>query len=948
MQTAYIPIKTFPLKVIFIWLLTIAWIGDTKAQNILHDKKQDRTATIAYYFNNDEWEAGKKILDADLKKHPKDSELKMLMGRYYLHHKLYDKARYELKKALEYNPDNVGAKQILVNVEMESKRYSSAICYVNELLEINPYWQGLWRKKIELYRLQGNIVEADRLLKRISQIYPNDSLLHRDYTYETEMQAIEQRKQGNIDAAITLTSELVKLEPYTPGHYVNLSNDYIKAGDAYKALSYIDRGLTYTPNNTTLINKKVSILADQKRYAELLNFLHQNIRTGNTPFLQNLYNYYLLEAARHAKNSDPTILYGKILENSPDNEEAFNYVYNSLYGKQQYEEAMYVLKRYKHKKGTTKTIQLKELDLHKKMGNNGRVMPLVKQLFSQYPNDTDLKEEYVKIVFNDAKRKMTDGLYIDAIKDFNEIIQHGDQETVREAQNGLYNSAMMLNDHNLALSVLNDIISSSPNEHTLFIKQAEVYRKQKRYHDALASYEHAISLVPDDEKKHHWEGYGEMSTEIIKDLSNRYRYNEALDYIKRWLAQDSNNKDALHYAVNIAHKMKKYPEMYTFARMGRYSFPNDIFFKIKLAELDELHLGNYDEIYKELHKEIQSSPFHEELIKAFSVAGENYAKHLIKNKLYSESIVIIDTALRYSPSNRSLKYVKGIAFEKLHQYDSAHYYQSFYEPSITELSDFKQHLDYLKYKDNKNEIGIFYLRSRHGHDYTINAISTIEYSRYEKDNTYIGRVNYTGKETGKGFQLQGEWGHTWNTRTHTRIDFAWANKFFPKITLNGSVFRSLNVLGNIEMEVGIGYKRLPNEEHLSNVVLGVSKEIEKWFLNMRCHGYVLNHKGIAINTDNYETKWLFNLSSQVKYYLFTPKSYLVGTISVGTAPDVDIINYQFYNKFHGLNTTVGAGIGHMLNQTVSLGIIGSWNNYYYQTNKYRNLYNIYLTANVVF
>jgi tetratricopeptide (TPR) repeat protein len=121
------------------------------------------------------WEAGKKLVDEGMKKYPKESDLKMLSGRYYHHQKQYDKARYELKKSLEWNTKNVDAKQILVNVEQESKRYSSAICYVNELLEVNPYWKGLWNRKIELYELQGNTVEANRLRKRLSHIYPKDS-----------------------------------------------------------------------------------------------------------------------------------------------------------------------------------------------------------------------------------------------------------------------------------------------------------------------------------------------------------------------------------------------------------------------------------------------------------------------------------------------------------------------------------------------------------------------------------------------------------------------------------------------------------------------------------------------------------------------------------------------------------------------------------------------------
>lgn len=90
-------------------------------------------------------------------------------------------------KAIEDNYNNVNAKQLLVDVEENTQNYSSAICYVNELLEVNPYWRGLWRRKIDLYRKQGNDVEADRLLKRINQIYPNDTILRKDYIYSMEL-----------------------------------------------------------------------------------------------------------------------------------------------------------------------------------------------------------------------------------------------------------------------------------------------------------------------------------------------------------------------------------------------------------------------------------------------------------------------------------------------------------------------------------------------------------------------------------------------------------------------------------------------------------------------------------------------------------------------------------------------------------------------------------------
>lgn len=148
---------------------------------------EDYAKIVQEHFANEEWEEGKTLLEEGLGRYPKVSDLQWLMGKYWHHKKDYDQARYHLIKAIEDNYNNVNAKQLLVDVEENTQNYSSAICYVNELLEVNPYWRGLWRRKIDLYRKQGNDVEADRLLKRINQIYPNDTILRKDYIYSMEL-----------------------------------------------------------------------------------------------------------------------------------------------------------------------------------------------------------------------------------------------------------------------------------------------------------------------------------------------------------------------------------------------------------------------------------------------------------------------------------------------------------------------------------------------------------------------------------------------------------------------------------------------------------------------------------------------------------------------------------------------------------------------------------------
>lgn len=934
-------------------LAIISYTDCLFAQDVPVKDENDYIVRIKKEYDKGNWEAGKKIADENMKKNPKDSDIRMLIGKYYLQLKQYDKARYELQKALEINPNNVGAKQILVNVETESKRYSSAICYVNELLEVNPYWRGLWLKKIELYRLQGNTIEANRLSRRINQIYPQDSILKRSYLYETEMEAITKQKSGKIDEAIALRMELINKEPRKHEHYIGLADDYIKAGDIRNALIYTERGLSYAPDNMELINKKVGLLAEQKQYAALLNFLQQKMQKENLSSLRSQYNYYLAEAAREARENESATLYRKVLDTKPGDEQAFNHVFNSLYATYQYEEALNVISKYRRARGESKDLLMKELSIHTRLGNTGRVLSLTEQLLAKYPNDTDLKESYAKLLLEEAKIKMSEERFGEAIVYLKKVLVYGDADIVKVGQSVFYNAAIAKGDYATALEMVNSLIAADSGSAELYIKKAEVYQKMKQYDKSLTAYEEALSSAHETERQYYLGGYAELLMAVIKDLEETYRHGEALNYAERWIQKDPTNTEAIKYAVNLLYKMNRPDEAYMYVRKGHDLQTHDIFFKTKLAERDLADSSKLPLLYTSLLQDLKEWPYHKDLVNTFEQTCEDYGKLLIKEKKYSEGLDVVETGLRYSVHSKPLKYMKGVAYEKLNQFDSAYYYQSFYEPSPLEVAEFKQQLNYLQYKKHRNEIGFYHLYSRHGDQDVINSISTIEYSRYGKRNTYTGRVNYSGMDTGKAYQLQAEWSHIWNERTYTRIDAAWASKKFPKIAINASVYREFNIFGGLEAELGAGYKRLPGEENLSNLKIGAGKDLDSWRLNLVFNNFILNYeeeKNIAVHTVRKEnkTKWLYNLSGQVRYNLTSPKNYLMGMAGVGTSPDVDLINYQLYEGFSGVNTMVGAGMGYLIFKNVSTGIIGTWYNYKVDKNNYKNLYNIYLNINVAF
>ena len=284
--------------------------------------------TVRAAFKRGNWEGGKRLLDEGLKRYPDVSTLNELAGRYYYHKKSYDDARFYLVRALRDNNANVEAKQLIINVEEETRNYSSAICYVNELLEIHPYWKGLWRRKINLYRKQKNDVEADRLLERLCHIYPNDAQLKKDLNYRLEQRAIADRKAGDKNGAIESLQQLVNNDPKKEEHYLMLCNLLLQQGRRSEAIDVADRGVSNLPGSYRLIIKKAGILAEDNRYGEAMAFVERCMKHNHSGQLNSFYGQLQADAARAAAKGDPYILYGKVYERTKS-QESLDYLLNT-------------------------------------------------------------------------------------------------------------------------------------------------------------------------------------------------------------------------------------------------------------------------------------------------------------------------------------------------------------------------------------------------------------------------------------------------------------------------------------------------------------------------------------------------------------------------------------------------------------------------------------------
>ena len=882
-------------------------------------------------FKQNRLEEGKQMVDIGLAESPYDADLLMLNGKYYHEKNNNDKARYNLIKSLQYDPNNVDAKQILTNVEVEDKHYSAAICYINELLQVNPYWKGLWRKKIEVYKLQGNTEEASRLLKRINQIYPEDGQFKEDYRYNLETEIRTLKKAGKVDAALKMTDELMAVDKTNPNLYVDVINTHLAAGDYDKALVYANRALSFMPNNTYLITKKASILVDSGDVNEALNFIRSKNKSSNGQ-LTALYNQLLLQSARVQNDKDPYTLYGKILERSPGNTEALDYLLNTSLSKGYYTDAQNYIKMAKKSGGENKKLLSKEYTLYVQMGNDSKANSILTKLYARFPEDSDIRDNYINYQYKLARQNMLNQQYREALIQLTFLTKLPKNDYSERCLQELTEAYLKIGRKEEALATVQKLNNEYPNNIDNKLRKVNVLIAMDRDEEALTIYEDFLKNVNQNEFENYLIAYDEIGTQFLKKLVEAGQTQKVFEIADRIIALNPESELAYTYAMNTAFSINDNKLMLKYSQKAIEANPDSIVFKTKYAEAlckNEM----YEEAGNLLNELLTNNPYNKDVINTNSQYALDYGKILYKNKDANQLMIVTDDALKYSPNNKELLYQKGLAYLLMKDYPKAYEFMKFYTPSPLEEASFLKEMEWLQNKSYKNQISLNYLRSRFADKINVNSIATIEYTRFQSNkNTYTGRLNYTGRELGAGVLVQAEWTHVLNKKTYFIANLGFGTRYFAKVIANGSIFTSF--AKDYELELGLGYRHLPNVYTLTNLVAGVSHKSENMWLNA---------KGLLYRTQSSLT--LYNVLAQSRFYVFNDgRSHLMAMASVGTVPESGALDLSIYNTYNAFNTMVGGGGQYMINKRLTLSVLGNWYNFKYNPTEYSNLYNLYFTA----
>lgn len=327
-------------------------------------------------FKSGKWAEGRKMVEDGYDKYGSLSAYNELLGTYWYHFKDYDKARFYFIRSIKDDNGNLQSKTMLMRLEELTKHYSTAIVYCNELLEAAPYDFTLWKKKIELYRLDGNTVEATRLLQRLAEIYPDRVEVKKEMAWDYDQRYRKLVKTNNLVGQEEALRKLIEISPKNAEYQMALCNLLLKTGRLEQAADLAGHAATQVKQPLPFVEKKASILGDMTRYSEALSYISMSERTLSGvrgAQINRLKTKLEEERARYAAQNDPYTAYARLYEKN-HSEEALTYLLNTSMSRGYLDDALMYIREARRRRGDTQNLLFREYTVQRRLATS--VLPL--------------------------------------------------------------------------------------------------------------------------------------------------------------------------------------------------------------------------------------------------------------------------------------------------------------------------------------------------------------------------------------------------------------------------------------------------------------------------------------------------------------------------------------------------------------------------------------------
>lgn len=936
-----------PIRFVAVLLLLLLCLPfEMRAQALLH-VPQYYVGRAENFMQAGSWQEMKREVDEGLKEYPDNPNLRYLNGRYFYMARNLQEARYNFVRAIQEDDQHFKAKRMLVDVEDDLKHYSSAICYINELLEFQPYDRDLWRRKIGIYRKMGNHSQADALLQRLALIYPNDTVVRHELRNSTRGTWNDILLKSTLEESAHNLEKWIDLDPMNLSYYEELVSVYERMGEYERALGAVNRGLYRFPRNMVLVHKGLGIMTSMGLYAQALNFAKQHGAD------QRLYASLLQEVVDDARLRDPYESNGRLFELT-GSQEALTYLLNTSLTRGYLDDARMYLGIAMKRDGRSIKLLAKLYGLEKRCGNEQAALRVLNEMAEKSPLDEEVNLEYAELMIELASKEMETAQWPEAYKNLEKAL------SLLTPQDDAWAGAVA--------------------------RQITVLGRMGDFIGARDLYKKMAPLTKISTSLRFGSAYEEAIANHLKVLLEEQRYEEALMEGKELLDVVYNSEAALRCCINAAQSLHRDGDFQAFAQQGYDAYPNTPYFIIKQAMSLRQQGRNAEALEMLQLRDEYDEWMNPQLIVAFSGVADEWANDLIKSHMPDVAVEVVDRALLNDPTNKALLYTKGLALENMKEWEQAYALQSRnYDPSNAEQQSWYEHMRYLGFRSMKNRIDASYTHAVYdsrsaglvstAHLY---SIASVAYSRLEKRDSYTGQISYKGidgyhvtiededestyeenEAGGTGLEFMGQWEHSFNHRWTGMASVSYGTRFFNKLGVNLSASYAMD--DGWTPSLRLSYRRTPKTYLFIGTDTISQAEYGKYHLFMLAPSIEKAWERIRV-TGNADLSLLkgsvyYNIGLKGKLFINDDNVSSISLVTgFGSFPELQFFEQTALRGLSHTNTMIGFDAQYLCTNNFCLGLTGSWNtcyNPYRQENgqlgdSYRNIYSIMLQAHVAF
>ncbi len=914
-----------------------------------------------------------------LRKNGKDLDLRFLLGRLYTLNNYHDSAEDVFKDIIYRNPRYKEAYGALATIETNRQNAEEALCYVDDGLYYYPADKELALKKFAILQTLQLPEQADAQGKEILQRYNTDTGVLRMYINYKIESAQRDTKRKDYDRALYEYRQVLEVDPQNKDAFDGVYATQLKSGNYEDAVAGVNSGLVDHPNDYGLLMRKLSLLQDMHRYPEAIEVLQQVLKVyPNDTKARQLDVDLRMEAGRYFMGEDPYLQFQGVLEKSPSNREALNYVINLASARGLNKDALAFVNRALHYYPGDRDLLNKKISILESLQKYPEAADIAQRLWKGSGSPA-LKDQYMELREASGRYYMNQLEYDSALADFKAVLDVSPAEPA--AINYSINILAAQKNYDAAIALLDKALTYYPSSEGLLLKKAGVLQDDMRFPEGLALLEQLMNSYP--ENKHYRSSYIEVSLTLGRQMMQAQDYDAAYATFSQVLTVEPENTEALGTLINIElargvdepaqndtaliladkalsyypdsrdfllkkasvlEAKKQYPPAYALTGFLMKRYPYNT--KIRDQYLDELtasgrnynNLGYPDSALAEFGKVLVVKPrdstalaYSINILNAEGLKDTAYARgsNAHRDTAYFDSALeLINRALRYYPGNEFFTMKRAVVLENMHRYPEA----ALAADSVVKMNPTEVHKDYASYLHSRtfrNAVGISFL-SAHFDSLESANFATLHYVRYAKNgSSFDTKLNFAGRSNGAGLQLEEEIYYTHNKRWTSYGDAAIATKtVFPVVRLAYSLFRNVN--HGWEGELGIRYLNLDSLS-ITSAVGSVAKYIGDFYVNLR--GYLIFAPGKM-----YESGVL-----TARLYLDNKTDFIYGAIGAGNSPDEFTREYQLNNLLGSQTYSTGAGYQKVFNYRNVLNLAGAWYNQKMATNWYRNEYDISLS-----